>query len=185
MILSRNSTQADSYYQLARAGQLFCATAVVTAPVKWTTAAGMGGPLLWNNTGPAAGGGARVMAVVIGVGVGWTTAPGATGQLGLTWGSGQTSAPTTTTAIDGVANMFPGGAAPLCNTYRIGTVANAGVAFLATHSVSTANGPAASTLETLDGMVQIPPGSWVSVAGSAAISSLVATISLVWAEVPY
>ena len=185
MILSRNSTQADSYYQLARAGQLFVATAVVTAPVKWTTAAGMGGPLLWNNTGNAAGGGSRVMAAIIGVGVGWTTAPGATGQLGLTWGSGQTSAPTSTTAIDGVANMYPGGSAPLCNTYRIGTVANAGVPFLATHSVSTANGPATSTFETFDGMVQIPPGSWVSVAGAAAIATMVATISLVWAEIQF
>ena len=185
MILSRNSSEADSYYQLAKAGKVFVAFASVTAPVAFGTAAGMGGPLLWNNTGQAAGGVTRVMAVILGVAVGWTTAPAATGALGITWGSGQTAAPTSPTAIDGVANVLTSGPAPLCNSYRVGTVANAGTTILLTHSVSTAANPSQDIFQPLDGLVQVPPGSWASVAGAAAIASLVAKISLVWAEIPF
>ena len=188
MILSRNSSQADSYYQLAKSGQIFVANATVTAPVAFGTAAGMGGPLLWNNTGPAAGAtGPRVMAVILGLAVGWTTAPAATGEMGITWGSGQASAPSSTTAIDGVACTLPGGAAtkPQCNVYRVGTVANAGAAILVTHQVSTTTPAATPVFVPLDGLVQVEPGCWASPAAAIAIATMVANISLVWAEIPF
>ena len=183
MILTRNSSYVDSYYQLAKMGQVFTANAVVTAPVAYSTAAGIGGPLLWNNTGPSAGGNGAVVALILGLSVAWTTAPAATGELGITWGSGQTSAPTSTTAIDGVACTLPGFSGPDCNVYRVGTVANAGSTILVTHSISTAGTPSQSVFVPLDGLVQVPPGCWAAVAGAAAIASLVARISLVWAEV--
>ena len=64
-------TGSSSYYDLARRQQVFIATANVTAPVIYTTAAGTGGPLLWNNSVPA--GIKRVMALLLAVGVSMTT----------------------------------------------------------------------------------------------------------------
>lgn len=186
MILSRNSSEADSYYQLVRDGKVFAALATVTAPVAYGTAAGIGGPLLWNNTGPGAAGSKRVLAVLLGLSIGWTNAPAATGALGVTVGKGQTSAPTTTTAIDGIGNLRPDGpSTPLCNLYRIGTIANAGTTIHITHSISTAATPSVPVWVPLDGLVVVPPGCWASVAGAAAIATLVAQISLVFAEVPF
>jgi hypothetical protein len=186
MILTRNSSEADSYYQLARAGQCFSALTSITGLVAFGTAAAMGGPLLWNNTGAAAGGTGRVLAVLLGLSVGWTTAPGASGALGITWGAGQTSAPTGTAAITGVANMRPDLAgAPACNVYNSGTVANAGTTIHLTHEVSTAAGnPSQPIFVPLDGLIVVPPGCWAAVAGAAAIASMVGKISLIWAEVP-
>jgi len=186
MILSRNSSEADSYYQLVRDGKAFSALTSVTALVAFGTAAGIGGPLLWNNTGQGAAGGKRVMAVLLGLSVGWTTAPGGAGALGITWGSGQTSAPTSTTAITGVGNLRPDlSAAPLCNVYNVGTVANAGTTMVLTHEVSTGTDTSKQIFVPLDGLIQVPPGCWAAVAGAAAIASMVAKISLVFAEVQF
>ena len=183
MLLSRNSTQVDSYYQLTKDGRVFVANAIVTAPVAYTNIAGMGGPLLWNNTGT---GSTRVMAVILGIGIAWTTAPAATGELGITWGSGQPNAPTATTPIDSQAVTLAGGAQkPLINAYRVGTVVNPGAGLIVTHSVSTAGPPSNNVFVPMDGLVQVLPGAWAAVAGSAAIAALVANISLVWAEVPF
>lgn len=183
MLLSRNSSQVDGYYELAREGRVFVATADVTAPVAFGTKAAMGGPLLWNNSGPGLGGSQRVMAVILGVSVGWTTAPAASGAMGLTWGSGQASAPSSTRAIDGSGATVPGASPQRCNVYRIGTVANAGATILITHEVSKAANPSSAVFVPINGLVQVPPSSWASVAGAAAISRLVATVSLIWAEV--
>ena len=187
MIISRNSSEADSYYQLARNGQVFVATAALTGMTAYGTAAATGGPLLWNNTGVTVGT-SKVLAIILGVSLGWTTAPGAAGVVGLTWGTGQTSAPTSTTSITGVGCTRPGAnQTPACNVYNKGTVANAGAAFLATHEVdATATaGITGGLYEPLDGLIIASPGDWVSVAAGATISTMVADISLVWAELTF
>lgn len=183
MIITRNSTQVDSYYELVKEGKAFNALTSITGLVAFGTAAGMGGPLLWNNTGNAK---ERVMAVILGLSVGWTTAPGAAGALGITWGTGQASAPTSTTAITGVANLRPDYAGlPACNVYNAGTVAAAGTTVYLTHEVGTGTQSAIPTFVPINGLIQVPPGCWAAVAGAAAIASMVAKVSLVWAEVPY
>lgn len=181
-------TAGSSYYSHARNGQVFCATANVTAPVIYTTAAGTGGPLLWNNTGQAAGGTSRVMAVLLAMGATLTTATSAAGGLGITGNVGQTSAPTSTTAIDKVANLFIGGPAPACNTYRVGTVATAGNFFVPTIALGTG----AITVDNLDmtwidlgGLIIVPPGGWASVAAAATATAAVLQIGLIWAEIPF
>lgn len=174
-----------SYYDLARAGQVFCARAIVTAPVIFSTAAGTGGPLLWNNT--AAGSDKAVDAVILGVTCAVTTVSTVAGALGITGGSGQSSAPTSTTAIDTVATLSIGGPSARCNTYRIGTPGAAGGFFLPLAQLSTG----ALTVENeelgfidVGGLVVVPPGSWMSLAGSATLTTLVAQLGLVWAEIP-
>jgi hypothetical protein len=186
MILSRNSSEADSYYQLVKSGRVFIAQTAITGLVAYSTAAGIGGPLLWNNTGQAAGGLSRVMAVVIGLSVGWTTAPAAAGVIGLTFGTGQTSAPTSTATITGVANIRPDiESEPLCNVYNSGTVANAGEVLIETHQVGTGTVSSQPLFVPLDGLIQVPPGCWAAVAGATAIATMVGQISLVFAEVPF
>lgn len=180
------ASSASSYYKLTRGGQVFFANATVTSPVTYATAAGMGGPLLWNNSGPTGGGtGPRVMAVLLAVGVGWTTAPGSSGTLGIT--TGQTAAPTSTTAIDGVSPANQGTQnARQCSVFRVGTVTNAGTSFIATHAISTAATPVVPTIIPLDGLIQVPPGCWASIcAGHVALTTMVGDLTLVWAEVPF
>ena len=185
MIISRNSSQADSYYQLARDGKAFEALTTITGLVAFGTAIGMGGPLLWNNTGQAAGGTGRVLAVLLGLSVGWTTAPAAAGVIGITSGTGQTAVPTSVTGITGAANLRPDlEGEPACNVYNAGTVVNAGEILHVTHQVGTGTVSVAPTFVPLDGLIQVPPGCWASVAGAAAIATMVAQISLVWAEIP-
>jgi hypothetical protein len=169
------------YANLALAGKLFMAQAIVTAPVIYTTAAGTGGPLLWNN--PSSG----INAHIIGVSFGITVVTTVAAVLGLTWGTGQTSAPTTTTAIDGRSNMLVGGAASNCTPYRIGTVANAGASLLPFANLHTG----ALTVDSLGvgyvdigGAVIVPPGGWASIAASATASTTVGTFGLIYAELP-
>lgn len=175
----------QSLYEYSRVGQLFCARAIVTAPVIFSTAAGTGGPLLWNNS---AAGTVAVNAVLLGVSIVSTTpATTAAFAIGITGNSGQTSAPTSTTTIDTSANLRIGGPSPRCNVYRVGTPSSAGSFFLPLAQAGTG----AITVDNfencminLDGSIVVPPGSWVSVAASATATSLVAQVGIIWAEIP-
>lgn len=178
----------NSYYDYARRQQVFSAYATVTSMGAYSTAAGTGGPLLWNNTGSGAGKGTRVLAALLAVGAGMSVASAAAGTIGVTGNSGQTSAPGSTTAIDAVANTFIGAAGPLCNVYRIGTPSNAGNFFQPLGLVGTG----AVTVDDMDflwwdlgGSIVVPPGSWASVAASAVLTTGVIQVGLMWAEIPF
>lgn len=168
------------YYELARHGRLFSAHANVTAPVIYTTAAGTGGPLLWN-------GSANVNAVLLAVTIGISVVTTVAAALGITGGSGQSAAPTATTAIDSRANLKIGGAASQATPYRIGTPAAAGSFFLPfanLHTGALTVDNLGSVWVDLGGAIVVPPQSWASVAASATATTTVAHIGLVWAEVP-
>ena len=163
------------------AAGLFMAQAIVTAPVIYTTAAGTGGPLLWNP--PTC----EVNAVILGVSFGITVVTTVAAALGLTGNSGQTVAPCSTTAIDGRANLKIGGAAGACTPYRVGTVAVAGAFLLPFGHVHTG----ALTVDTtgvafvdIGGALIVPPGAWCSIAASATASTTVGTFGMVYEEVP-
>lgn len=166
------------YYEAAARGRLFMAHAIVTAPVIWSTAAGTGGPLVWNGS-TTHNVNILAMSAVI------TTASGVAGALGLTGNTGQVSAPGTTTAIDSRANLLIGGAASGATPYRVGTVTNAGGFFLPVIPIGT-NAVTAQipTWVDLGGILTIPPNCWASVAGSATLTSLVAQIGLLYEEIP-
>lgn len=191
----------SSYYDLARKGQIFLAQAIVTAPVGFGTAAGTGGPLLWNGTGNAAtnqfaGGGSytavsnQVDAVILGVSWAVTTAETTTNiALGITGGINQTAAPSTTTAIDGLTctRFGTNKGSPACNAYRIGTVSAAGSWFmpLATLSTTAVTAmPHEPNYIDLAGMFMVQPDGWFSVAASATGTAAVLQIGLIWAEIP-
>ena len=167
------------YAEAAQRGTLFMAHAIVTAPVIYTTEAGTGGPLLWN-------GSSTIKANILGVGITHTVVTTVAASIGLTAGWGQSAAPTTTTAIDSTGNLLIGGAASACTAYRVGTtVENKWFMPLAAFHTG------ALTVDTfglgwfdLDGMIVVPPNSFVSVAASATATTLVMQACIVWEEIP-
>lgn len=173
----------DLYYgDPALSQRIFIATAIVTAPVIFSTAAGTGGPLLWNNN-------ANVTTRLIAVSFATTTASAAAGALGLTGGSGQTAAPTSTTAIDSLTctNMSPSAQPPLTKAYRIGTVASPGAWFYPIGQVGTT---ALTALPNQPNWVDlkrafvIHKGEWISIAASATLTTGVFQIGLMFEELP-
>lgn len=173
----------DLYYgDAAQNKRLFAATAFVTAPVAYSTAAGTGGPLLWNASSTHVG---RIVAV----GWGLTTASTAAASLGITGGTGQTSAPSSTTAIDSITNCYIGGPAPNIKSFRVGTVSNAGAFFIPIGQVNT--GALTTTTGAWDNwialsrMIVIPPnGGWASIAANVVMSTAVLQVCVVWEEIP-
>lgn len=168
------------YYENVVRGNVFQAHAIVTAPVIYTTAAGTGGPLLWNNT-------TTHNAVLLAVSCGISTVTTVAAILGITGNSGQTAAPGSTTAIDSNKNCLIGGPATKMNLYRVGTPTSAGNFFLPFADLHTG----ALTVDNLGqcwvdlgGIIVVPPGCWASVAASATASTTVANFGLIYAEVP-
>jgi hypothetical protein len=171
------------YSTLVKAGVVYSAYATVTAPVIFSTAAGTGGPLIWNKPGSNVD--AHILAVSFG---GLTTAATAAGSLGLTGNSGQAIAPTATTAIDAIGNMYVGGSSTkMGGVYRVGTPSNAGGQFFPLVAVGTG---AITAIEAIPSWVDvggsfiIPPGTWGAVAGSATLTAGVLGIGILWAELP-
>jgi len=169
------------YYEQASRGRLFLANAIVTAPVIFSTAAGTGGPLIWNP--PTSGVNVSVLAITCGITVVSTVAA----ALGLTGNTGQTSAPGSTTAIDGRSSALIGGQASVSTPYRVGTPTNAGGFFFPLLHLHTG----ALTVDTagfgwidVGGAVVCPPGGWVSVAASATATTTVAQLGCLYAEIP-
>ncbi len=175
-----SSVLMGPYATLAKLGKVYSAYATVTAPVIFSTAAGSGGPLIWNK--PNSG----VDAHILGVGVSVSVASAVAGAVGLSCSTGQTAAPTSTTAIDGSGNCLVGGAASACNAYRVGTVANAGGFIMPVFNVGTTATSAqfVSTWVDIGGSLVIPPGNCGFVCGTATLTTLAAGITLIWAELP-
>lgn len=168
------------YQELVSRGEVFAARAVVTAPVIFTTAAGTGGPLLWNGSNDK-------VAVLLGATVGLTVVTTVAAALGITGGSGQTTAPGSTTAIDSHFNCRIGGGLGSVNAYRVGTPTAAGSFFLPFAQLHTG----ALTVDNLGlgfidlgGMIQVPPQCWASISASATATTTVAQLGLIWAEIP-
>ena len=168
------------YHEQVLRGNVFMAHAIVTAPVIYTTAAGTGGPLLWN-------GSTTHKAAILAVGWGVSTVTTVAAIIGLTGGTGQTSAPATTTAVDSVKNCYLGGAAPAVSAYRIGTPSAAGGFFLPLGDVNTGaltTRPGSMNWIDLGGMFVVPQYGWISFAASATASTTVGNFGIVWSEIP-
>lgn len=166
------------YYEQANRGNLFTAHAIVTAPVIYTTAAGTGGPLLYNGTSDK-------KAVILAVGWGVSTVTTVAAILGLT--GGPTTVPSATTAADSVRNCYLGGSLPGMSAYRVGTVSAAGNFFaplgdLQTGALTTT--PGMMHWADVGGMFIVPPGYFISFAASATASTTVGNLGMVWEEVP-
>lgn len=171
------------YATLVKAGKVFAAMATVTAPVIFSTAAGTGGPLIWNRPG------SNLDAHILGVSFGaYTTATAVAGAIGLAAGVGQTIAPTTTTAIDAIGNMLVGGPVTgMGGVFRIGTVSNAGSQFFPLIAAGTGAITAIELAQSwidVGGAMIITPGTWGALSASATLTAAVVSLGLLWAELP-
>jgi len=167
------------WFEPSLRGNVFMAHAIVTAPVVYTTAAGTGGPLLWNGTN-------NKLCSLLAVGFGSSVVTTVAASLGITGNSGQTTAPTTTTAIDSQRSLYIGGQQSVISAFRIGTVANAGNFFMPFGQLHTG----ALTVDNtgtawipLHGAVIIPPFCWASVAASATATTAVCQIGIIYEEI--
>jgi hypothetical protein len=174
----------DAHGRLAEAaqrGNLFSAHAINTAMVIYTTAAGTGGPLIWNGSNNKV-----VSVLAAGFGIA-TTASGVAGAVGIATGIGQLSAPSSTTAIDSSGNMYVGGAVSQATPYRVGTTTNAASRFIPFVQVSTGAVSIADTTINwfwFDGAVLAPPNTFVTLAASATLTSAVSNSFIIWEELP-
>lgn len=169
------------YSALSRNGNLFWANAIVTAPVIFSTAAGTGGPLLWNQPG------SNVVVQPLYVGFGISVVSTVAATLGLTWNTGQNAAPTATTAIDSSGPLLVGGKASSITAFRVGTPSSAGAGLLALGDLDTgALTTSFGGFNWIDvgGIVTVAPGSWMSLATSATATTTVGNFSIIWAELP-
>lgn len=166
--------------EAAQRGNLFSAHAIVTAMVINSTAAGTGGPLIWN-------GSTNKVVSVLAAGAVITTASTVAGSVSLGTGTGQVIAPTATTAIDSTGNMLTGGPASQATAYRIGTVTNVVSRQIPFMQVSTA---ATSLPDTtinwvwFDGAVLAPPTTYVTITASATLTTSVINSFIIWEELP-
>jgi hypothetical protein len=168
------------YYEQTNRGNIFTAHAIVTAPVIYTTAAGTGGPLLYN---PAR---ADKKAVISAVGWGVSTVTTVAAILGLT--GGPSTAPSATTAIDSVKNCYLGGSAPshvgLSGRHGLGGRQLLASAPRSAHRRAHPSTGAMHWASIVGGMLIVPPGYFISFAASATASTTVGTFGMIWEEVP-
>src|SRR3972149_4152499 len=168
-----------SYTEGSRRGKIFMANAIVTAPVIWTSEAGTGGPLLWNAS-------STVVCNILAVGWGISTVSTVAAAIGLTGGYAQTAAPTSTTAIDSQACLLLDGANPQANVYRVGTTGTNRF-FLPLGDVMTGaltTVPSSFNWYPLEGLITVPQYGFISLAASAAATTLVVNFGLIWEEIP-
>ena len=175
------SEVVGKYSTLVKAGKVFYTSAIITAPVIFSTAIQLG-PMVWNKSG--SGLDAHVLALSVGSP---TTATSVAGSLGLSTNN-QTTAPTTPTAITAV-NAYAGGGAS-----QMGAVNSGGTVivlptpiFLPLVAVNTGAITTSAVPQTwvdVGGLVVAGPGTVAYVCASATLTSGVFTIGLVWAELP-
>lgn len=170
------------YATLVKSQKVFYTSAIITAPVIFSTAAQLG-PMLWNK--PGSGLDAHILAVAVGNPTTASTGAGAVGYAS----ANQATAPTTPTAITAV-NAYAGG-----GPSQMGAVNSGGTVivlpapiFLPLVGVNTgAITTQALTASYVDvgGALIIGPGNVGYICGSTTLTAGVFTIGIVWAELPF
>ena len=169
------------YGALAKSQKVFYTSAIITAPVIFTTGAQLG-PMLWNR--PGSGVDAHVLAISIGSP---TTASTVAGSIGFA-SNAQTTAPTTPTAIVAVNAYAGGGPSAMGAVLSTGTVIVLPVPIFAplisvnTGAVTVQN--ITTSFVDCGGAFVVGPGTVGYVCSSATLTNGVFTIGILWAELP-
>ena len=170
------------YSTLVKAQKVFYTSAIITAPVIFSTAI-QGGPMIWNK--PGSGLDAHILAVSCGQP---TTASSVDGAIGYASGV-QPTAPTTPTAIVAVNAYAGGGPSQMAAVNSTGTVIVLPAPIfmplisVCGPTVTTAVATAASFIDVAGSLI-IGPGNVGYICASATLSSGVFTIGVMWAELP-
>jgi hypothetical protein len=169
------------YATLVKAQKVFYTSAIITAPVIFSTGAQLG-PMLWNK--PGSGVDAHILAISVGSP---TTATSVAGALG--WASAvQPTAPTSPTAIVAVNAYAGGGPSQMAAINSTGTViilpAPIFMPYIAVNTGAVTTGVLTSSYADVAGSQIIGPGNCGYVCASATLTSGVFTIGLLWCELP-
>jgi hypothetical protein len=175
------SEVVGKYSTLVKAGKVYYTSAIITAPVIFSTAAQLG-PMIWNKT--SSGLDAHILAISVGSP---TTATTVAGSIGLATAP-QTTAPTSPSAITAVNAYAGGGASQMGAVNSTGTVivlpAPIFLPLIAVNTGAITTSAVPQTWCDVGGLVVAGPGTVAYVCASATLSSGVFTIGLVWAELP-
>lgn len=168
------------YSTLVKSQKVFYTSAIITAPVIFSTA-GQLGPMIWNRTG--SGLDAHVLAVSVGSP---TTASAVAGA--ISWASNtQPTQPTTATALT-VTNAYSGGGTSQMFAFSTATIlvapTNVPFPLIAVNTGAITTGSLTANYFDVGGMFVVPPGNVGYVCGNATLTSGVFTIGVLWAELP-
>lgn len=169
------------YATLTKLGKVFYTSAIITAPVIFSTAAQLG-PMLWNRA--ASGIDAHILGVSVGSPTTASTVAGA-----ISWASQvQPTQPSTATAITSV-NAYSGGApSAMGGVFSTATIlvapTNIPFPLVAVNTGAITTGALTNNWIDVGGVFQVGPGNVGYVCGNATLTAGVFTIGLLWAELP-
>jgi hypothetical protein len=170
------------YSAMAKSGFIYTARGALQQLSLAGTA--MTGLVVWNSSTPVNGVDLHILKISGNVAVTSATMTG----IALARGTGQASAPTSTTAASAYGNNYLGGAAGSGNAYTVATVAVAPVAMwdvLHNTAAIATTGEDVGFYEDLEGSVVVPPGGIITfVALGAASAAAAVNLGIMWAELP-
>lgn len=169
------------YATLTKLGKVFYTSAIITAPVIFSTAAQLG-PMLWNRPGASVD--AHILAVSVGSPTVASTVAGA-----ISWASNtQPTVPTTATAITVMNAYAGGGVSAMGGVFSTATIlvapTNVPFPLVAVNTGAITTGVLTNNWIDIGGAFQVAPGTIGYVCGNATLTAGVFTIGLLWAELP-
>jgi len=171
------------YSTLVKAQKVFYTSAIITAPVIFSTAAQLG-PMIWNKPG------SQLDAHILGIACSEpSTATTVAGALGLVTNV-QPSAPTTATSITAVNAYGGGSASGMAGIFSTATVlvTNPAPIFLPLLGVAgaaiTVGNTVTQSFVDIGGLSVVAPGTVGYVCASSTLTTGVFTVALIWAELP-
>ncbi len=169
------------YSTLVKLGKVFYTSAIITAPVIFSTA-GQLGPMLWNK------GGSGVDANILAVGVGSpTTASTVAGAISYA-SNVQATVPTTATALTVMNAYSGGGPSGMGGVFSTATIlvapTNVPFPLVAVNTGAITTGALTQCFVDVGGMFVVAPGNIGYICGNATLTAGVFTIGLLWAETP-
>lgn len=169
------------YATMTKLGKVFYTSAIITAPVIFSTAAQLG-PMLWNR--PGSGVDAHILAVGVGSPTTASTVAGA-----ISWASNtQPTVPTTATAITVMNAYAGGGLSAMGGVFSTATIlvapTNVPFPLVGVNTGAITTGGLTQCFIDVGGAFQVGPGTIGYVCGNATLTAGVFTIGLLWAELP-
>lgn len=176
------SAVTGKYSTLVKAGRVFYTSAIITAPVIFSTAAQLG-PMIWNR--PGSGLDAHILGVSVSSPTVATTVAGAISYASNT----QPTVPTTATALTTMNAYAGGGSSQMAGVYSTATIlvapTNVPFPLVGVNTGAITTGVLASgSFADVEGAFQIGPGNVGYICGNATLTAGVFTIGLLWAELP-
>lgn len=168
------------YATLVKSQKVFYTSAVITAPVIFSTA-GQLGPMIWNRTG--SGLDAHILAVSVGSPTTASTVAGAISYASNT----QPTQPSSATVLT-ASNAYSGGGASQMFAFSTATIlvlpTNVPFPLLAVNTGAITTGALTASYFDVGGAFIVPPGNVGYVCGNATLTAGVFTIGVLWAELP-